>query len=81
MRVALDPGSRDGPVRIRRLADDGTPLAEPETLPGWGAVADLEREHAPRWVLARPRTYRRVLAAGVRLARAHDVELVEGPAT
>jgi DNA polymerase-1 len=78
MRIALDPGPRDGPVRIRRLADDGTPLAAVETLPGLGSVADLEREHAPRWVLARPRTYRRLLTAGVRVARAHDVELVEG---
>ena len=78
MRIALDPGPRDGPVRIRRLADDGTPLAAVETLSGLGAVADLEREHAPRWVLARPRTYRRLLTAGVRVARAHDVELVEG---
>ncbi|QJY48595.1 bifunctional 3'-5' exonuclease/DNA polymerase [Pseudonocardia broussonetiae] len=78
MRIALDPGPRDGPVRVRRLTDDGTPLAGAKVLPGLAAVADLEREHAPRWVLARPRTYRRLLAAGVRVGRAHDVELVEG---
>lgn len=78
MRIALDPGTRDDPPRIRRLDDDGTPLGAPERLPHLGAVADLEREHAPRWVLARPRTYRRLVQAGVRVARAHDVELVEG---
>ncbi|GAA3234217.1 bifunctional 3'-5' exonuclease/DNA polymerase [Pseudonocardia petroleophila] len=78
MRIALDPGPRDGPVRIRRLADDGAPLAGVEALPDLAAAAALERDHAPRWVFARARTYRRLLDAGVRVGRAHDVELVEG---
>ncbi|GAA2538568.1 bifunctional 3'-5' exonuclease/DNA polymerase [Pseudonocardia hydrocarbonoxydans] len=78
MRIALDPGPRDGPVRIRRLADDGAPLAGVEALPDLAAAAALERDHAPRWVFARARTYRRLLGAGVRVGRAHDVELVEG---
>ena len=78
MRIALDPGPRDGPARVQRLADDGTPLAPPETLPDLAALAEVERAHSPRWVFARARSYRRLLAAGVDVARAHDVELVEG---
>ncbi|MET0187909.1 MAG: bifunctional 3'-5' exonuclease/DNA polymerase, partial [Pseudonocardia sediminis] len=41
-------------------------------------VVALERELSPRWVLARSRSYRRLLDAGVALGRAHDVELTEG---
>jgi DNA polymerase-1 len=78
VRIAVDPGPRDGPVRIRRLADDGAPLGSEETLTDLAPVAELEREHGPRWVFARAHTYRRLLAAGVDVARAHDVELVEG---
>ncbi|MBW0102790.1 bifunctional 3'-5' exonuclease/DNA polymerase [Pseudonocardia sp. KRD291] len=76
-RVAVDPGS-DGPIRIRRLDEDGTARGEVQILPGPEAVAALERELAPRWVLARARSYRRLLEAGVSLGRAHDVELTEG---
>lgn len=62
---------------MRPLAEDGTPAGPERALPGPAAVAALEREHAPRWVLARPRAYRVLLDAGVRLGRAHLVELVE----
>lgn len=76
MRIALDPGPRGGgSVRVQCLAEDGTPTREPEALPD---LSELERRHAPRWVLARPQAYRRLLAAGVTVARVHDVELVEG---
>jgi DNA polymerase I len=79
VKVAFDPGRRDGPARLRRLADDGSPLAEPETLRDFArAAGELERAHAPRWVFARGRGYRRLLAAGVDVTRAHDVELTEG---
>ena len=57
VRVAIDPGARDAPPRIQRLREDGTPDGRPEALPDLGAVAVLEREHAPRWVLPRPRSY------------------------
>jgi DNA polymerase-1 len=77
-RIALDPGDGDRPPRAQHLAEDGTPAGPPLDLPGPAAVAALEVEHAPRWVLARPRSYRPLLAAGVRLRRAHVVELVEG---
>jgi DNA polymerase I len=78
VRIALDPGPEGGPVRVQRLADDGTPLDAPAVLGGPGEVAELERQHAPRWVLARQRSYRELLRAGVSVARNHDVELVEG---
>ncbi len=78
MRIALDPGSGDLPPRIQRLRDDGSPASSPEHLPCLAAVADLEREGSPRWVFARPRTYRRLLDVGVEIARVHDVELTEG---
>ncbi len=74
MRIALDPGTGDAPPRIHRLVEGGAP----ETLPDLRAVAALERTEVPRWVLARPRAYRRLLDTGVSVARAHDVELVEG---
>jgi DNA polymerase-1 len=82
-RVALDPGGQHPggsgrPPRVRPLHDDGTPAGPVRELPGPAAVAALEDEHRPRWVLARPRSYRPLLAAGVRLRRAHVVELVEG---
>ncbi|WP_460370857.1 bifunctional 3'-5' exonuclease/DNA polymerase, partial [Actinocorallia lasiicapitis] len=42
-------------------------------------VARLEAAHAPRWVWASSaRVYPRLLAAGVRVARCHDLELTEG---
>ncbi|HYH31922.1 MAG TPA: bifunctional 3'-5' exonuclease/DNA polymerase [Pseudonocardia sp.] len=78
MRVACDPGARDAAPRIQRLHEDGAPAGHPEVLPDLAAVAALEEAEAPRWVFARARSYRRLLAAGVEVARAHDVELVEG---
>ncbi|GAA0932146.1 bifunctional 3'-5' exonuclease/DNA polymerase [Pseudonocardia zijingensis] len=75
MRIAYDPGPRDGVPRIQRLHEDGTPAAPPEPQPD---LAAIEEREAPRWVVARGRAYRRLLAAGVRVGRAHDVELVEG---
>jgi DNA polymerase-1 len=78
VRIALDPGRADGPARVQHLTEAGAPVGPPEVLPDLAEVARREREHAPRWVFARPGTYRRLLAAGVEVARAHDVELVEG---
>ncbi|MCO1656025.1 bifunctional 3'-5' exonuclease/DNA polymerase [Pseudonocardia humida] len=78
MRIALDPGPEGGPVRVQRLDERGAPLAPPAELAGPLDVVALEREHAPRWVFARQRSYRELVRAGVDVARAHDVELVEG---
>jgi DNA polymerase-1 len=78
VRIALDAGRRDGPARVQLLTEGGSPTGGPELLPDLARVADLEREHDPRWVFAGARTYRRLLGAGVQVARAHEVELVEG---
>jgi len=78
VRVAFDPGPRDGVPRIWRLDEDGAPAAAPETLADLAAVAALEKHEAPRWVFARARSYRRLLASGIDVGRAHDAELVEG---
>src|SRR5688500_9108257 len=77
MRIAFDPGPRDGVPRIQRLHEDGAAAAAPEPLDA-AAVAAIEKADAPRWVFARARSYRKLLAAGVDVGRAHDVELVEG---
>jgi DNA polymerase-1 len=78
VRIALDPGPPDAPPRIQRLAEDGTALEPPMALADLAEVTALEKEHAPRWVFARPRGYRALLRAGGTVARGHDVELVEG---
>ncbi len=75
MRIAIDPGS-GGAVRVQRLDDAGHAVGGPEVLPGPSAVAALEREHAPRWVFARPRSYRRLLDAGLRPHRPEVGEFV-----
>ncbi|WP_103381583.1 bifunctional 3'-5' exonuclease/DNA polymerase [Pseudonocardia dioxanivorans] len=72
MAVHADP---DGPLHIQRLDDTDAPLHPPAPVTP-AEVAALD-EGAPRWVWRTARTYRALLAAGVRVARAHDVELVE----
>ncbi len=74
----------DGGGRLRPLAEDGTPAGPAETVPDLAAaVAARERAErgdggAPRWVWpATARLYPRLLAAGVRVERCHDLELVE----
>jgi DNA polymerase-1 len=78
VRIAVDVGTADFPPRVQRRNDDGSAAAPPEILSSLHDVAGLERSLSPRWVLARPRAYRRLLDAGVSPARAHDVELTEG---
>ncbi|GEL21310.1 DNA polymerase I [Pseudonocardia sulfidoxydans NBRC 16205] len=65
----------DGPLLIQRLDGTDAPLGPVATV-GPAELSALDRD-APRWVWRNPRTYRALLAAGVRVARAHDVELVE----
>jgi DNA polymerase-1 len=79
-RVALVlDGEGPGGV-LRRLDASGAPLGEPQRLVDAAAAVRLVEEGAtpPRWVWRNTRTYRRLLGAGVRVARCHDVELVEG---
>ncbi|MBM7772410.1 DNA polymerase-1 [Actinokineospora baliensis] len=73
MRVVAVPGA-EGAGRV--LVPDQAPFDVPD-LAAW--MADLEREHAPRWVLpALDEAYPALLRAGVRLGRCHDLALVEG---
>jgi DNA polymerase-1 len=79
MRVAV-VADADGGGLLRALAEDGTPTGPVERV-GNLAVAVAEREQAarPRWVwAATPDLYPRLLAAGVRVDRCHDLALTEG---
>jgi DNA polymerase-1 len=75
--VAL--ASDDDGLRLRRLREDGTPAGPVEPVHDLAAtVASLDREHGPRWLWAATvALYPRLLAAGVRVGRCHDLELTE----
>ena len=74
MQVVVVPEA-DGAGRVRVLPS-GADTAVPD-LAGW--IAATEAEHAPRWVLPSAEAlYPDLLAAGVRLARCHDLMLTEG---
>lgn len=78
MQVVVVPEA-DGAGRVRVLPDGADPGApeKVDDLAAW--VADTEAAHAPRWVLpAADALYPDLLAAGVRLARCHDLFLTEG---
>jgi DNA polymerase-1 len=80
MQVVVVPEA-DGAGRVRVLPDGarGLPGApeKVDDLAGW--VAATEAAHAPRWVLVSAEAlYPDLLAAGVRLARCHDLFLTEG---
>jgi DNA polymerase-1 len=78
VRIAVATGPGGGGT-LRTLAEDGTPAAPARAVPDLvAAIAEQERAAAPRWVWpATARLYPRLLAAGVRVARCHDLELVE----
>jgi len=74
MQVVVVPEA-DGAGRVRVLPT-GVDTAVPD-LAGW--MAATEAAHAPRWVLPSAEVlYPDLLAAGVRLARCHDLALTEG---
>ncbi|GAB2544062.1 bifunctional 3'-5' exonuclease/DNA polymerase [Brachybacterium huguangmaarense] len=78
--VLLARGADGRPV-IVPLDEAGAPLGdgpsesvEPADLPD--RVAELEADHAPRWVLPdTPARYDALLGAGVRIGRCHDLRL------
>ncbi|MFV2176807.1 bifunctional 3'-5' exonuclease/DNA polymerase [Actinomadura sp. LOL_016] len=76
MAAAAGPGSGG---ELRPLAEDGAPAGPARTVSDLvAAIAEAERDAAPRWVWASTaRLYPRLLDAGVRVARCHDLELVE----
>jgi len=65
---------------LRPLARDGTPAGEATHVPDLAAaIAAREAAEHPRWVWASTASlYPRLLRAGVRVARCHDLELTEG---
>jgi DNA polymerase-1 len=70
-------GERGG--MLQPLAEDGVPSGPAVAVADLvAAVAEREKAEAPRWVWASTaRLYPRLLEAGVRVARCHDLELIE----
>jgi DNA polymerase-1 len=70
---------RGAPATLRRLDDEGTPRGDAEAVPDLAAtVARIEELERPRWVWAATGdVYARLLDAGVRVRRCHDIELTE----
>nr|WP_244984505.1 bifunctional 3'-5' exonuclease/DNA polymerase [Actinomadura citrea] len=64
---------------MRVVAEDGAPAGGVEDVADLvSAIAARERDFAPRWVWpSTARLYPRLLEAGVRVSRCHDLELVE----
>ncbi|HXR70299.1 bifunctional 3'-5' exonuclease/DNA polymerase [Actinocrinis sp.] len=84
MRIAVtmdaaEPGDCGLSGWIQVLADDGTPVQPPQRADDLAAtVAERERADTPRWVLGATETeYPRLLRAGIRVERCHDVALTE----
>jgi hypothetical protein len=78
VRVAVVPGPGRAGL-LCTVADDGAPLGQPATVPDLAAaVAERERSAPVRWVWqSAALVYPRLLRAGVRVTRCHDVELTE----
>ncbi|WP_089313518.1 bifunctional 3'-5' exonuclease/DNA polymerase [Actinomadura mexicana] len=78
MRIAVAAGGGRGGA-LRAVAEDGSPVAAVEEVSDLvSAIAERERDFAPRWVWpSTARLYPRLLEAGVRVSRCHDLELVE----
>ncbi|GAA4246031.1 bifunctional 3'-5' exonuclease/DNA polymerase [Dactylosporangium darangshiense] len=77
MLVAVTPSGAGG--RLRPLADDGTPAGGEEHVADLaGAVARVESRDRPRWLWpSTAEIYPRLVRAGVRVERCHDLELAE----
>lgn len=79
MRIAVVSGpGRSG--LLRELTEDGTPLGETVVVTDLvAAMRARERNAATRWVwTSAAGIYHRLLRAGLRVARCHDVLLAEG---
>src|SRR5437879_5390282 len=78
VRMAVAVGA-DGGGTLVPLADDGVPTGPSQPCDDLvTAMAAHERAQAPRWVWsATGKVYPRLLTTGVRVARCHDLELVE----
>jgi hypothetical protein len=73
------PGAGQSGLLVR-LSGDGSAASRPQELPDLaGAVAREERAGEVRWVWSSTqRMYPALLRSGVRVARCHDIELVDG---
>ncbi|MEU8797546.1 bifunctional 3'-5' exonuclease/DNA polymerase [Spirillospora sp. NPDC048819] len=78
MRIAVAAGARGGGA-LRPLGEDGTPAGPVQVVPDLAAaIAEREAGEPLRWVWSSTaRIYPRLLDAGVRVGRCHDLELVE----
>lgn len=78
MRTAV-AARADGGGELLPLGDDGVPCGMAESVADLaGAIAAREKAERPRWVWsASARRYGPLLPCGVRVARCHDLELVE----
>jgi DNA polymerase I len=76
--VAVAAGPSGG-GRLQSLHDDGTPAGPVVPVEDLAAaVTARESASSPRWLFAAtPAVYPRLLESGVRVGRAHDVELTE----
>jgi DNA polymerase-1 len=78
VRVAVVPGPGDSGL-LRELQEDGGPagpLVQVDDLAA--AVREFEQHKDPRWVWpSAAHVYQRLLRAGVRVARCHDVALAD----
>ena len=80
MHILITPDD-DGGAHLSRLDDSGVAIGSPwkvsaEDLPQEVVSLELEEEQ-PRWVWDTVHDfYPRLLAAGVRLARCHDISLI-----
>lgn len=77
--IAVVPAGEDG-VGYRLLTDDGMPEAAAAVVagPGLRELVALERDRRPRWLFdAVIACYPRLLAAGIRIERCHDISLTE----
>jgi DNA polymerase I len=79
VRVVVVPDDQGGGL-LRDLGEDGSPAGPVERVDDLAAaVAARERAARPRWVWAvTEQAYPALQRAGVRLARCHDIALVEG---
>ncbi|MGN6791394.1 MAG: bifunctional 3'-5' exonuclease/DNA polymerase [Streptosporangiaceae bacterium] len=76
MRVAVVPGPGQSGL-LRELGEDGSPAGRPVQVDDLAAaVSSYEQNSEPRWVWpSASLVYHRLLLAGVRVTRCHDVAL------
>jgi DNA polymerase I len=78
MRMAVVVDGAGGGL-LQAVADDGTPTGPVEPVRDAAAMAERELAQRPRWVWAGTgEVYPKLLRAGVRVDRCHDLRLAEG---